>query len=169
MLSCRYGSAWHVLPSAPPHWIVLSRTLSFKHKEKTNETIFSCKHVFFFFFNILKTGLKRVNILLKFNLKTGQNIIIWKCWKQILTIATDNRSAYLCVFTLSSAELWALRAGFRGRKDWGSNDSISFDHLFFSSKYSHKVSASFISLYLSFHICKVEIKKYFHLHDYYEH
>lgn len=101
MLSCRYGSAWHVLPSAPPHWIVLSRTLSFKHKEKTNETIFSCKHVFFFFFNILKTGLKRVNILLKCNLKTGQKIIIWKCWKQTLTIATDNRSAYLCVFNFS--------------------------------------------------------------------
>ena len=55
----------------------------------------------FFFFNILKTGLKRVNILLKCNLKTGQKIIIWKCWKQTLTIATDNRSAYLCVFNFS--------------------------------------------------------------------
>lgn len=100
MLFCRYGSAWYVLPSAPPHWTVLSRTLSFKHKEKTNETIFSCKHVFFFL-NILKTGLKRVNILLKCKLETGQKIIIWKCWKQTLTTATDNRSAYWCVFNFS--------------------------------------------------------------------
>ena len=54
-----------------------------------------------FFLNILKTGLKRVNILLKCKLETGQKIIIWKCWKQTLTIATDNRSAYLCVFNFS--------------------------------------------------------------------
>ena len=54
-----------------------------------------------FFLNILKTGLKRVNILLKCKLETGQKIIIWKCWKQTLTTATDNRSAYWCVFNFS--------------------------------------------------------------------